>query len=67
MLTHAQRGITLGMYGIAPAIPPQVTLWGPLGQYPHVDDWRVVKTQLGLAGPWKALATALLEMAALLQ
>ncbi len=66
-LARVHRGIALGVYGLARATPPRVALWGPLGQYPRVDDRRAVKT---LTWPWWSLEgllsqLLLLKMAAL--
>ena len=46
------QGITLGVYRLAHATPPQVALQGSLGQYPCVDDQWVVVT---LTLPWWSL------------
>ena len=42
-LARVHRGIALGVYGPARALPPRVALGGHLGQFPHVDDRRVAK------------------------
>ncbi len=58
-LARAHWGIALGVYGLARATPLRVALWGPLGQFPRVDDRRVVKT---LTWPWWSLESLLLRL-----
>ncbi len=38
------RGIVLRVYKLTCTTLLQVALQGPLGQFPHVNDWQVVKT-----------------------
>ena len=58
---RAHRGVVLGVYVLARALPPRVALRGHLGQFPRVDDRRVAKL---LTWPWwssAALVTLLLK------
>jgi hypothetical protein len=56
-LTRAHREIALGVYGTAVPTPLQVTLRGPCGTFPAIDDWCVA---MMLTWPWWSLEGSLL-------
>ncbi len=57
LLMRARQEITLGVFGTAVPTLPRVTLWGPCGAFPAVNDWRAA---MMLTWPWWSLEGSLL-------
>ncbi len=57
LLTRARQEIAFRVYGTAAPTPPRVTLRGPCGAFPAVNDWHA---GMMLTWPWWSLEGSLL-------
>ncbi len=56
-LMRTRQEIALGVYGTTVPTPPPVTLWGPCGSFPTVNDWCIA---MMVTWPWWSLEGSLL-------
>jgi hypothetical protein len=57
LLMQVRQENALGLYGTAAPTLPQVTLWGPCGAFPAVNDWHAA---MMLTWAWWSLECSLL-------